>query len=66
VEGLGKNAFVFIQKSDKKHIERRLVKVAFVTDGMAYVTSGLEGVTDVITSGSGFLTDASTITIVGN
>lgn len=66
VEGSGKNAYVFIPQADKKHIERRLVKVAFVKDGVAHVTSGLDGVTDVITSGSGFLTDASVVTIAQN
>lgn len=66
VEGSGKNAFVFIPQPDKKHIERRLVKVAFVKDGNAYVTNGLDGITDVITSGSGFLTDTSVVTIAKN
>jgi membrane fusion protein, multidrug efflux system len=66
VEGSGKNAFVFIPRADRKHIEKRLVKVAFVQDGSAYITAGLDGVTDVITSGSGFLTDASVVTISQN
>lgn len=66
VEGSGKSAFVFIPQADKKHIERRSVKVAFVKDGNAYITSGLNGITEVVTSGSGFLTDASVITITQN
>jgi membrane fusion protein, multidrug efflux system len=66
VEGSGKNAFVFIPQSDKKHVERRQVKVAFVKDGSAFVTSGLDKITDVITSGSGFLTDASVVSIAQN
>jgi membrane fusion protein, multidrug efflux system len=63
VEGVGKAAFVFILKADQKNIERRQVKVAFLKDGSAYVTDGLNGVTHVITSGSGFLTESSVVKI---
>jgi multidrug efflux system membrane fusion protein len=63
VEGVGKTAYVFIPKADHKNIERRKVNVAFVRDGSAYVTEGLDGVTNVITSGSGFLTESSVVKI---
>jgi multidrug efflux system membrane fusion protein len=65
VEGVGKTAFVFIPKPDQKNIERRQVKVAFIRDGSAYITDGLTGVAEVITSGSGFLTESSVVKISG-
>jgi len=66
VEGEGRNAFVFVPLGDNKHIKKILVKVAYVKNGSAFVTNGLDGISNVITSGSGFLTESSTITIAGN
>jgi len=66
VEGAGRSAFVFVPLEDKKHTKKILVRVAYVKDGSAFVTTGLDGVTNVITSGSGFLTESSVINISGN
>jgi RND family efflux transporter MFP subunit len=63
IEGSGHNAFVFVPQNDKKHIRKVQVKVASVKDGLAYVSSGLNGVQEIITSGSGFLTESSLITV---
>jgi multidrug efflux system membrane fusion protein len=63
VEGVGKDAYVFVPKSNQKSIERKKIKVAFIKDGFAYVTDGLAGISQVITSGSGFLTESSVVKI---
>ena len=63
VEANGSKGYVFVPKDDNKHIKKILVNVAFVKDNSAFVNEGLEGVSDVITSGSGFLTASSIITI---
>jgi multidrug efflux system membrane fusion protein len=64
VEGVGKVAYVFVPKADQKSIERKKIKVAFIKDGFAYVTDGLTGISQVITSGSGFLTESSVVKIL--
>ena len=64
VEGFSRNAFVFVLNGDKKHIKKLEVKVAYIKDKSAFVSSGLEGVANVITSGSGFLTESSVVTII--
>ena len=66
VEGLGRNAFVFVLLEDGKHIKKIQVKVAYIKDGMAYVSEGLEGVGEVISSGSGFLTEGVVVVRVGS
>ena len=66
VEGLGRNAFVFVLLEDGKHIKKIQVKVAYIKDGMAYVSEGLEGVEEVISSGSGFLTEGVVVVRVGS
>ena len=66
VEGSGRNAFVFVLSEDKKHIRKLEVQVAYVKDKSAFVSSGLEGITEVIRSGSGFLTETSVVTISEN
>jgi RND family efflux transporter MFP subunit len=63
VEGNGNKAYVFVLDADQKHIKKILVNVTFIDGGSAFVNKGLEGVEKVITSGSGFLTDSSVVTV---
>ena len=63
VEGNGNKGYVFIPGDDKKHIKKLLVNLAFIKDNSAFVNEGLEGVREVITSGSGFLTTSSVVTV---
>jgi membrane fusion protein, multidrug efflux system len=64
VEGNGKNAFVFIANDDHKSVKKIPVTVAYITSDSAVISNGLENVKEVITSGSAFLTEFSTIHIV--
>jgi multidrug efflux system membrane fusion protein len=63
VEGDGKSAFVFIANSDGKTVKKIPVIVGYLANNEAVITSGLDGITEVITGGSAFLTEHSTINI---
>jgi multidrug efflux system membrane fusion protein len=57
VEGDGQSAFVFAIQADGESVQKKQVKVAFIEGDQAVVSSGLEGVTEVVTSGAPYLTD---------
>jgi RND family efflux transporter MFP subunit len=63
VEGQGKKAFVFVVNADKKSVRKLPVVVAFLENKIAYIADGLTGVTEVISAGSAFLTENSTVKI---
>ncbi len=66
IEGHGKNAYVFIANDDHKSVKKIPITVAYVTGDSAIISKGLEDVKEVITSGSAFLTEFSTIHIIKN
>ncbi len=55
VEGNGRNAFVFVLGEDGKRVKKILVKVEYIKVKSAFVSDGLDGVGEVVVSGSGFL-----------
>lgn len=63
VEGAGKRAYVFVANADQKTVRKVAVTIAYLEGAQAYLLSGLEEVREVITAGSAFLTENSTITI---
>jgi multidrug efflux pump subunit AcrA (membrane-fusion protein) len=63
VEGSGKNAYVFVVGSSKTAVNKIPVQVAYLNGTQAFISSGLENVQEVITSGSAFLTENSVISI---
>jgi membrane fusion protein, multidrug efflux system len=63
VEGQGKNAFVFVVSPDGKTVQKLPVVLAYLNDKAAFVSKGLDNVKQVITAGSAFLTENSTIKI---
>jgi membrane fusion protein, multidrug efflux system len=63
VEGSGKNAFVYMLQDDKKHVRKILVNVAHIKDKSAFVSGGLDGVSEIVLSGSGFLTEGSEVKV---
>lgn len=63
VEGSGANAFVFVT-SDEKSVKKIPVRIAYLSQDRAMISGGLDTVTKVITAGSAFLTESSTIKIV--
>ncbi len=63
VEGLGKNAFVFVVKADQKSVQKISVTIAYLENQTAFISEGLANVTAVVTAGSAFLTENSVIKI---
>ncbi len=63
LEADGSHATVFAASADGRRAERRSVTIAFLTGDRVAVTSGLEGVTTVVTDGAAYLDDGSTLRI---
>jgi RND family efflux transporter MFP subunit len=63
VEGSGKNGFVFTTDG-KSRVKKIPVEVAFMLDNEMAIKSGLENIDQVITAGSGYLTEYSTVKVV--
>lgn len=57
VEGDGKSAFVFALQADGESVKKTPVQVAFLEGNQAVIASGLEGVTEVVTSGAPYLSE---------
>lgn len=57
VEGDGQSAFVFALQPDGVSVKKMPIRVAFLEGNLAIVTSGLEGVTEVVTSGAPYLNE---------
>jgi len=57
VEGDGKSAFVFALQADGESVKKVPVQVAFLEGNQAVIASGLEGVTEVVTSGAPYLSE---------
>ena len=63
LEADGSRATVFAVSADGHRAERRAVTIAFVAGDRVAVTSGLEGVTTVVTDGAAYLDDGATVRI---
>ncbi len=63
VEGNGQDAFVYVLDESRKKVKRLPIRIGFVDGDKVLVTSGLEGITEVVTSGSAFLTESSNVII---
>jgi multidrug efflux system membrane fusion protein len=57
VEGNGQSAFVFALQPDGVSVKKMPVQVAFLEGNQAVISSGLEGVTEVVTSGAPYLSE---------
>lgn len=63
VEGNGKDAFVYILDDSRKKVKRIPVQIGFVDGDKVLVTNGLDNISEVITSGSAFLTESSSVVV---
>ncbi|MCA0231793.1 MAG: efflux RND transporter periplasmic adaptor subunit [Bacteroidetes bacterium] len=63
VEGNGKEAFIYVLDETRKKVKRLPVQIGFVDGDKVLITNGLEGISEVITSGSAFLTESSTVIV---
>lgn len=57
VEGNGQSAFVFVLQPDGISVQKRPIRVAFLEGNEAVISSGLEGVSEVITKGAPYLSE---------
>lgn len=64
IEADGKKGFVYTVNPDGKTVQRHAVTIAFLEKDKAAIVSGLDGVTQVITEGVGYLTEQSVVRIV--
>jgi RND family efflux transporter MFP subunit len=62
VEGSGQNAFVFTVANNKA--QKLPVRVAFIRDGMALISAGINDGTSIITDGSAYLTDGVPVKVI--
>lgn len=60
-DGQGREAFIYIP--DGKHVKKIPVSVAFIQEGQAYISDGLDSIGQVIDEGSAFLSPYSTISV---
>lgn len=63
VEGNGKDAFVYVLDDSPKKVKRIPVQIGFVDGDKVLVTNGLDNISEVITSGSAFLTESSSVVV---
>jgi RND family efflux transporter MFP subunit len=62
LEANGKKGFVFVS-DDRKTVKKIEVTIASMDDKVAYISSGLEGHAFIVSSGSPYLNDQSTIVV---
>jgi membrane fusion protein, multidrug efflux system len=63
LEGNGKNAFVFVLDNLRKKVKKIPVTVGYIDGNKILITSGLDGVSEVVTSGSAFLSEGGNIIV---
>ncbi len=68
VEGNGKEGFVYVlatnnQPNSPTHIRKQPVQIGYIAGNKVLLTSGLTGISQVITAGSAYLTDESVVQV---
>ncbi|GAB3945918.1 efflux RND transporter periplasmic adaptor subunit [Spirosoma harenae] len=63
VEGNGKEGFVYLLADDKKHVRKVPVQIGFLDGDKVLLANGLSGVKDVVTAGSAYLTESSSVVL---
>ncbi len=63
VEGNGKDGFVYVLATDGKHVRKAPVQIGFLDNDKVLITNGLLGVKEIVTAGSAFLTEESTVVV---
>ena len=66
LEGSGKNAFVYVLDESRKKVKKIAVTTAYIEGNKILITSGLENISEVITSGGAFLNEKSLVAVKGD
>ena len=62
-EGDGKKGYVYTLNPDKRTVTKHEVKIAFISADKVAISSGLEGISAVITDGVSYLTQNATVKV---
>ncbi|GAB4008458.1 efflux RND transporter periplasmic adaptor subunit [Spirosoma migulaei] len=63
VEGNGKEGFVYVLADDRKHVRKVPIQIGFLDGDKVLLINSLSGVKDVVTGGSAYLTEASSVVV---
>lgn len=63
VEGNGQEGFVYVLRPNRKGVRKQPVQIGFLDGKNVLLSNGLADVTDVVTAGSAFLTEESTVVV---
>ncbi len=63
VEGNGKDGFVYVMADDRKRVRKMPVQIGFLDGDKVLLTNGLAGTKEVVTAGSAFLTEESSVVV---
>lgn len=61
VEGNGSDGFVYVLASDRRHVRKQPVRIGYLDGANVLLTGGLADVKQVVTAGSAYLTEESTV-----
>ena len=63
VEGNGKDGFVYVVSDDHRKVRKIPVQIGYLDGDKVLLTNGLSGVKQVVTAGSAFLTEESSVVV---
>ncbi len=63
LEGNGKNAFVFVLDDSRKKVKKIPVTVGYIEGNKILIVNGLDGINEVVTSGSAFLGEGHSVLV---
>jgi len=66
VEGNGQQGFVYVLTANKKGVRKQPVQIGFLDGDKVLLSNGLANVKDVVTAGSAFLTEESSVKVMDN
>jgi hypothetical protein len=64
VEGDGYSAFVFVPDAQNGTVRKAPISVAFIDNNNVFINKGMEGITQVVTSGAPYLTESKKIRVI--
>ncbi|MBC8151957.1 MAG: efflux RND transporter periplasmic adaptor subunit [Bacteroidetes bacterium] len=63
VEGNGRDGFVYVLADDRKQVVKKPVQIGFLDGDKVLLTRGVEQIKQVVTAGSAYLTEESTVIV---
>ncbi|WP_375447039.1 efflux RND transporter periplasmic adaptor subunit [uncultured Fibrella sp.] len=63
VEGNGKEGFVYVLESDRRHIRKQPIQIGYISGESVLLTGGIDAGSQLVTSGSAYLTESSLVAV---